>query len=175
MTETITLRGNSFTLKGKVPKEGEIAPDCEFVGSDLQSIKLSACKGKPLLLISLPSLDTDMGSQMICRFNKEVKRFGKLIATYCVSVDLPFAQLRWSATHGIKNIVILSDYRYREFGEKYGVLIQELGLLARAIFLLDAEMKIQMTYLMKEVMEDPDYDLVLHRIDRIISPISTTL
>ena len=173
MAETVTLKGQTFTLKGTLVKEGQTAPDCELVGADLKSVKLSSFKGKALLLISLPSLDTDVCSRETHRFNKELDQYKDSLAAVCVSMDLPFAQSRWCGIEGVKNVITLSDYKNHEFGEKYGVLIPELGLLARAVFLIDASMKLQMVHLVKEIAQEPNYDLILGRINQLITSIRT--
>jgi thiol peroxidase len=83
-------------------------------------------------------------------------------------MDLPFAQSRWCAAEKITNITILSDYKKHEFGEKYGVLISELGLLARAVFLLDSEMRVNKLELVKEVTNEPNYGHILDDIHRLL-------
>jgi thioredoxin-dependent peroxiredoxin len=169
MTETITLKGQKFTLKGSLVKEGQIAPDCELIGSDLKSVKLSSFRGKVLILLSLPSLDTSVCSKEAHRFNQEMDKFKDWLNVICVSMDLPFAQSRWCAAEGVKNIVTLSDYKTGEFGEKYGVLIEELGLLARVVFLIDPNMKIVKCHLVKEVSQEPNYPQILEQINQLMS------
>lgn len=173
MTETVTLKGQTFALKGPLIQEGQIAPNCELVGANLTSVKLESFKGKPLLLMSVPSLDTDVCSRETHRFNKEVDRFKDALNTVCVSMDLPFAQSRWCTIEGIKNVTTLSDYKNREFGEKYGVLIPELGLLARAVFLIDSQMKVLRVELVKEVTQEPNYNHILEGINKLLHSAST--
>jgi thioredoxin-dependent peroxiredoxin len=173
MTETVTLKGKSFALKGAFIKEGQIAPDCELVGADLKVVKLSTFMGKPLVLMSLPSLDTPVCSKEARRFHEELEKFRDLLYIVCVSMDLPFAQSRWCAAEGIKNLTTLSDYKNHEFGEKYGVLIPELGLLARAVFLIDASMKVQSVYLVKEISQEPNYPVVLEQIQTMVARTGT--
>ncbi len=173
MAETITLKGQLFTLKGPLIKEGQTAPDCQLVGANLASVKLSSYKGKPILLMSVPSLDTDVCSKETHRFNKEVDRFKDALNTVCVSMDLPFAQSRWCTIEGVKNVTTLSDYKNHEFGEKYGVLIPDLGLLARAVFLIDAQMKVHLVELVKEVTQEPNYDHILEGINNLLDSART--
>jgi thioredoxin-dependent peroxiredoxin len=168
MAETVTLKGQAFTLKGNLVKEGQEAPQCELVGGNLSSVKLSSFKGKALLLISVPSLDTDVCSRETHRFNQEIDKFKDQLSAVCVSMDLPFAQSRWCQLEGIKNVTVLSDYKNHEFGEKYGVLIPELGLLARCVFLIDPNMKIQMVHLVKEVTQEPNYEIILEKINQLL-------
>ncbi len=161
MPESVTLKGKTFALQGKELKVEGVAPDCELVGADLNGVKLSTFKGKWILLLSVPSLDTPVCSKEAHQFNKEVAQFKDLLNVVCVSMDLPFAQSRWCGAEGVKNLTTLSDYRKREFGENYGVLIPELGLLARAVFLLDPNMVVKKRYLVKEITEEPDYQTIL--------------
>ena len=46
-------------------------------------------------------------------------------------------QKRWCGAAGVKNVQTLSDYRDASFGNAYGVLIKDLRLLARAVFVVD--------------------------------------
>ena len=169
MAETVTLKGKSFTLKGPLIKEGQIAPDCELIGGDLKPVRLASFKGKALVLLSVPSLDTPVCSKEARRFNLEMEKLKESLNVVCVSMDLPFAQSRWCAAEGIKNVTALSDYKSREFGEKYGVMIPDLGLLARAVFLIDPTMKVQSVHLVKEVSEEPDYPTILEGIHHLIA------
>lgn len=169
MSEIVTLKGQKFTLKGSMIKEGQNAPDCELIGADLKSVKLSSYKGKVLVLMSVPSLDTPVCSKEAHRFNLEMDKFKGLLNLICVSMDLPFAQSRWCAAEGTKNVVTLSDYKTREFGVKYGVLIEELGLLARAVFLVDPNMKVIASHLVEEVSQEPDYPLILEQINQLMA------
>lgn len=168
MERSVTLKGKTFSLQGKEIKEGEIAPDCELVGADLKVVKLSVYKGKYLLLMSVPSLDTPVCSKEARRFNLEIGQFPEQLQAVCISMDLPFAQSRWCAAEGVKNLVTLSDYRNREFAEKYGVFIPELGLLARAIFILDPSMVVKAKYLVKEISQEPNYSEILQNLQQLI-------
>lgn len=169
MAETVTLQGQTFTLVGQFIKKGEQAPDCELTGADLKTVKLSSFKGKVLLLLSVPSLDTSVCSKETKRFNQEIEKLKDVLQVVCVSMDLPFAQSRFCLAEGIKNVTILSDYKTRQFGEKYGVLIKELGLLARAVFLIDPNMKVIFTHLVKEISQEPDYSQILTEANQLIS------
>jgi len=168
MTETVTLKGQKLTLKGNLVKEGQTAPDCELMGPDLKPVKLSSFKGKTLILLSVPSLDTSVCSTETRRFNLEMEKFKEWLTVVCVSMDLPFAQSRWCGAEGIKSVVTLSDYKTHEFGQKYGVLIEEIGLLARTVFLIDPQMKVIATYLVKEVSHEPDYAQIFERVSKMV-------
>lgn len=169
MPEIVTLKGKSFELTGKLIQEGEKAPDCELVGADLQVVTLSSFKGKYLVLMSVPSLDTAVCSKETHKFNQELEKFKDFLHIVCISMDLPFAQARWCAAEGVKNVTTLSDYRKREFGEKYGLFIPELGLLARAVMLLDSNRIVKKMQLVKEISNEPDYPSIFEEIHHMIS------
>jgi thiol peroxidase len=164
MSETVTLRGKSFKLKGNLPKKGESAPDCVLTNGDMEDIRLSSFEGKAFLILSVPSLDTQVCSKEAHRFNQELGRFGEGLVAIAVSMDLPFAQKRWCAAEDVDHLITLSDYKKREFGEKYGVLIPDLGLLARSIFILDGQRKVLFSHVVKETTEEPNYEEILEEL-----------
>jgi len=90
------------------------------------------------------------------------------IVILTISMDLPFAQKRWCASAGIENIQLLSDYRNASFGNSFGVLIKELGLLARTIFIIDGEGKVRYVQYVKETTDEPDYDEVLTAVNETL-------
>jgi len=75
-------------------------------------------------------------------------------------MDLPFAQKRWCGAAGVDKVTTLSDHLSASFGEAYGVLIKELRLLARAVFVVDGDGVVQYVQIVKEVTDEPDYDNV---------------
>lgn len=164
MTErpgAITLHGNPLTLTGNEVAVGNPAPDFELLDNDLNPVKLSNYRGKVCIISAVPSLDTPTCDMETRRFNTEAAELGPDIAILTVSMDLPFAQKRWCGAAGVDKVVTLSDHRNAEFGESYGVLIKELRLLARAIFVVDKQGVLRYTQLVKEVGDEPDYGAVL--------------
>jgi thiol peroxidase len=89
---------------------------------------------------------------------------GSDVQIVTISMDLPFAQKRWCAAAGIENVQTLSDYRFASFGSAYGVLIKDLRLDARCIFVIDSDRRIRYVQLVKEVSQEPDYDDVLKAV-----------
>jgi thiol peroxidase len=158
---TITFKGNPLTLTGSLPKVGQKAPDFEVLSNDLSPIKLSAFKGKTLVICSVPSLDTSVCDTEIRKFNEQATSLGEDVAVLAISMDLPFAQKRWCGAAGIKNVQTLSDHRDASFGRAYGVLINELRLLARAVFVVDKKGVIRYIQLVDEMTNEPDYDAAL--------------
>jgi thiol peroxidase len=163
----ITMMGNPLTLIGKELKVGDPAPDFEVLDNDLSPVKLSSYRGKICIITSVPSLDTPVCDMEIRRFNEEAGKTGKDAVTLTISMDLPFAQKRWCGAAGVENVITLSDHRETVFGTAYGVLIKELRLLARAIFVVDREGIIQYIQLVNEVTEEPDYQAVLDAVNKL--------
>lgn len=164
MTETkntIKFKGNPLTLVGSQPAIGKPAPDFEAVANDLSPFNLSAVKGKVLVICSVPSLDTPVCDTEVRKFNEQATSLGDDVAVLVVSMDLPFAQKRWCGAAGVKNIQTISDYNKVNFGNAYGVLIQELRLLARAVFVVDKKGVIRYIEVVDEMTNEPDYDAAL--------------
>ena len=160
----ITFKGNPLTLIGPEIKVGDKAPDFRVVGKDLSEVTLAGSKGKTRLLSVVPSLDTPVCEQQSKRFNEEASKLPSDVVVITVSVDLPFAQNRFCASHHADKITVLSDYRENSFGKNYGVLIKELKLLARAIFVVGPDDKVQYVEYVKEVTQHPDYDKALNAL-----------
>ncbi len=160
-TGLVTLKGNPVTLIGDEVKVGQRAPDVELVANDLSTIRLSSFSGKVRIIASVPSLDTPVCDMETRRFNEEAGRLGDGLIVLTASMDLPFAQSRWCGAAGVKNVRTLSDYRDASFGTSYGVLIKDLRLLARAVFVVDKNGVIRYQELVKEIATEPNYEAAL--------------
>ena len=164
---TVTFQGNTLHLEGSLPKVGEKAPGFVLVANDLSEKTLADYAGKPLVIVSVPSLDTPVCDLESKRFNQEAEKYAGKIQFIIVSCDLPFAQARWSEAANVKNVQTLSDYKLNDFGNNYGVLIKELRLLARAVFVIDASGKITYVQLVPEVTNQPDFGAVLDAVNKL--------
>ena len=160
-TGTITMKGNPLTLVGTMPQVGDAAPDVELLDNTLSPLRLSSMKGKIVVLATVPSLDTPVCDLETRRFNEEAGSLGDDVVVLTVSMDLPFAQKRWCGAAGVDRVTTLSDHREAALGRSYGVLIKELRLLARSLFVLDRNGIVRYVQLVKEVADEPDYDAVL--------------
>ena len=161
-TGLVTMIGNPITLVGNEVKVGEKAPDVELIANDLGPVELSSLwKGKVCIITSVPSLDTPVCDTETRRFNKEATAMGADVVVLAVSMDLPFAQERWCGGAGVKNVQTLSDHREAAFGQAYGLLLGDLRLLARAVFVVDKEGIIRYVELVEEVASEPNYEAAL--------------
>ncbi len=161
-TGMVTMKGNPVTLVGNEVKVGQKAPDVELVANDLSTVKLSSLsRGKVCIITSVPSLDTAVCDLETRRFNVEAGNLGDDVAVLTVSMDLPFAQQRWCGAADVKNVQTLSDHRDAAFGEKYGVLIKDLRLLARTVFVVDKQGVVRYVEFVKEIASEPNYEAAL--------------
>jgi thiol peroxidase len=161
-----TLKGNPLTLVGPELKAGDPAPNFDVVDSKLQPVNLEKTGEGVRIFSVVPSLDTPVCDAQTKRFNEEATKHPS-VDIYTVSMDLPFAQGRWSRDMGVDHVKMLSDHKNASFGEHYGTLIKELRIESRAIFVVDKENKVRYVEYVKEVGEHPDYDAVLKVVNEL--------
>ena len=164
---TITFHGNPLTLTGNQLKVGQAAPDFEVLGNDMSAVKLSDFREKVCVICSVPSLDTPVCDTEVRNFNEHATALGDDVTVLAISMDLPFAQKRWCGTAGVKNVRTLSDHRSGRFGKAYGVLIEKLRLLARAVFVVDQQGVIRYIEIVDELTNEPDYEAALKAVQEV--------
>jgi len=164
----VTMKGNPLTLSGTELRVGDQAPDFVALDNDLNPVSLHSFRGKVCIISSVPSLDTPVCDMETRRFNDEASRLGDEVVVITVSMDLPFAQKRWCGAAGVERIQTLSDHREGSFGQAYGVLIKELRLLARAVFVVDQQGTIRYLELVKEIANEPNYESVLGAVKDLV-------
>jgi thiol peroxidase len=164
----IRFKGNPLTLVGPELVAGGRAPDFRVLDMGLKERRFGDFAGKAKLISVTPSLDTPVCDMQARRFNEEAaKLFGDIVVLN-VSMDLPFAIQRFCATAGIDKVLALSDHRDASFGAAYGVLIKELRLLARSVFVIDRDDIIRYVEIVPEVTEHPDYGKALEAARRLV-------
>ena len=154
----VTMKGEPITLLGDEVNVGDKAPSFTAVGQDLSEVEVDPSEGKVLVIFSVGSLETSVCDVETKRFNEEAGKLGKNVKVIAISMDLPMAQKRWCGVADVENVEVLSDHRDAEFGEKYGVLIKGLRLLARSVFVVDKAGVVQHRELVHEVTQEPDYE-----------------
>ncbi len=163
---TVTFKGNPMTLVGPALRPGDRAPDFQVLGPGLSPVTLATSKGKVRLFSVVPSLDTPVCSIQTKKFNEEVGRLPAGVQPYTVSCDLPFAQARFCGAEKIERMTTLSDHRDVSFGTAYGVLIKELRLLTRSIFVVDAGDRVAYVQVVPEITSEPNYAEALEAVRR---------
>lgn len=167
-TGIITFKGNPFTLLGSELKVGDKAPEFSVVDNSLTATTLASYSGKIKVISAVPSLDTPVCDTETRRFNQEAAALPENVVVLTISLDLPFAQKRWCGAAGIDRVTTLSDYQERSFAAAYGVLIKELKLLARAVFIIDANDTISYIQIVPEVTAEPDYAAVIGAVKSLL-------
>jgi thiol peroxidase len=160
-TGIVTFKGKPVTLLGPEIKVGDKAPDFRVVDGSLSPVTLSDFQGKVKIISSVPSLDTPVCDAETRRFNQEATKLTDKVAVIAISLDLPFAQKRWCAAAGVDRVKVLSDYQDRSFAQAYGVMVKELKLLSRSIFVVGADDVVRYVQHVKEIAMEPDYAEVL--------------
>ncbi|CAM2078748.1 MAG: thiol peroxidase [Clostridium sp.] len=158
----ITFNGDPITLVENQVKVGDTAPDFLVVDNTLKDLTLSDTKGKRIF-VTVPSLDTSVCDMEVRKFNEEASRLDD-VTVYVVSMDLPFAQVRWCGNAGVDRVKTVSDYKQKSFGKNYGALIEEFCFLTRAIFVVDENNKITYVEYCKDVINEPDYESALNAV-----------
>jgi thiol peroxidase len=159
----ITFKGNPMTLVGEPLQVGQPAPDFQLIYAQdgLQTLTVADLKGKPTIISVVPSLDTPTCATQTRTFNQQLAELGGQINAVTVSRDLPFAQARFCGSESIDNMRTASDYQDHKFGEDYGLTIDELKLLSRAVIVLDAQGNVVYFQQVPEVAEEPNYEEAL--------------
>ena len=160
--QAVTLRGNPFTLLGRELKPGDTAPDFTLVGPGMTDVSLKDSSGKVRLISCVPSLDTPVCSTETQKWEQQRGGLGD-VEMLTVSMDLPFAQQRWCAANSVEHKT-LSAHKNEQFGVDYGVLIKELRILDRAIFVVGKDDKIRYVEYVKEISTEPDYDRAIQAV-----------
>ena len=167
----VTFKGNPLTLAGGAVEVGQPAPDFTlhaFEDGAMNAITLADLQGKPTIISVVPSLDTPVCQTQTKRFNQELASLGAGINALTVSLDLPFAMNRFCGAEEITNLRSASDYQDRSFGQKWGMLIEELKILARGTFVLDAGGKVVYAETVTEVTDEPDYTASLAALKSLL-------
>ena len=161
----ITFKGNPFTLLGPEVNVGDTAPNFTVLANDLSPITLADSKGKTRLIVTVPSLDTPVCDAEVHRFNQEAAKLNN-VEVLVISMDLPFAQKRWCGDAGIESVKTVSDHREADFSLAYGLLIKELKLTTRAIFVIDTNDKVAYKEIVSEVTAEPNYEAALEAANK---------
>ncbi len=167
-TGLVTFKGNPVTLLGPELKVGDKAPDFQVTDNTMKTATLESFKGKIKILTSVPSLDTPVCNMETRRFNEEAGKLPDRVVVLTISMDLPFAQSRFCTVAGIEKVQTFSDYQSRSFGLAYGVLIKEMKLMTRAVFIVDDQDIVRYVELVPEITKEPDYERVLSAVQALL-------
>ena len=156
----VTFKNNPVTIIGSEVKVGDQAKDFTVLANDLSEVTLNDSKGSVRIISVIPSIDTGVCDKQTRRFNEEAAKL-EGVKVLTISVDLPFAQRRWCAASGLENVQVLSDHRDLSFGQAYGVIMEELRLLARSVFVIDRNDQVIYAEYVGEGTNHPNYEAAL--------------
>lgn len=162
----VTFKGNPMTLVGEAIEVGAAAPEFTLTGDGMQPIRRADILGKPTIISVVPSLDTPVCQVQTKKFNERLAAHGDTVNSLTVSLDLPFAMKRFCGAESIAAMKVGSDYKDREFGRAWGVLIDELKLLARSVFVVDSKGTVTYAEVVKEIASEPDYEAALAALEK---------
>lgn len=165
----VTFKGAPLTLVGEAVSVGAAAPDFDlmaYTSGGMQHIRKADLAGKPAIISVVPSLDTPVCQTQTKVFNERLSALGDRVTALTVSLDLPFAMNRFCGAESITNMKVGSDYMDRSFGKDWGLLIDELKILARAVFVLDSHGKVVYAQVVSEVASEPDYDAAITALEK---------
>ena len=154
-------------LLGTEAETGKAATNFKVVDNNFKTVSLSDFKGKTVLISVVPSIDTGTCSLQTKRFNQEVANLPQDLILLTISTDLPFAQKRYCQQEQVDKLTVLSDAVWRDFGSNYGLLIKDMGILARAVLIIDAKGELAYQQLVPELAQEPDYNAALEALKRI--------
>lgn len=161
----LKFKGNDAQTNGNLPEKGSYAPEFRLVDKTLQEVSLASFSGKRKVLNIFPSIDTAVCAMSVRAFNKHAASLKNTVVLN-ISKDLPFAQSRFCGAEGIENALSLSAFR-STFAFDFGVELTNTPLVtlcARAVIVLDENNKVLHVELVKDIVEEPNYDLALQAL-----------
>lgn len=164
----ITFLGKPVTLAGHKLRIGDPAPEFQAVGPAFAPLTLADTEGCIRLVLTMPSLDSPNCDQAIQHYSTALADIGEVMLLVA-SMDLPFTQARWRAESGNQNVFLLSDYQHGSLGKAFGVLIEEMRLLAPAVFIINERNRIAYSQYGREVMGDLDYTASLSALRSVVN------
>lgn len=168
----VKIKDKSVVLIGNKVVTGQPAPNFKVVDEQFKAVRLNDFSGKVVLISVVPSIDTGICSLQTKRFNDEVLNLPGNVKLLTISTDLPFAQKRFCIEENVSQIQLLSDSVWRDFGRNYGLLIKDMGLLSRAVLIVDAEGTLAYQQVVPQISQEPDYDDALKALKELLPEVA---
>lgn len=166
---TVKAGSNQVVLLGYKRQLEDVAPDFKVVDANFKKVSLADYKGKTIMISVVPSIDTGICSLQTKRFNAEIANLPQDVILLTISTDLPFAQKRYCQQENIDKLPVLSDAVWRDFGSNYGLLIKDMGILTRAVLIINNKGKLVYQQLVPELAQEPDYDAALTALNAVLT------
>lgn len=166
---TVKAGSNQVVLLGYKRQLEDVAPDFKVVDANFKKVSLADYKGKTIMISVVPSIDTGICSLQTKRFNAEIANLPQDVILLTISTDLPFAQKRYCQQENIDKLPVLSDAVWRDFGSNYGLLIKDMGILTRAVLIINNKGRLVYQQLVPELAQEPDYDAALTALNAVLT------
>lgn len=157
-TGLVTFKGNPITLVGNPVQVGDKAPAFTAHKTLVERINSSEeGKGKVVVITAAPSVDTGVCQKQLREFNEQLSSLGDGVEVWYITRDLVFALSRFCGAEGIERVRTFSDAVDRSFGDNWGLVMKELGLLARSTFVVNREGVVTYAEIVPEMINEPNY------------------
>lgn len=166
--DNITFRGELLTIRDSALRIGDVAPKFKLSAKDFKERSSADFAGKVILISVVPSIDTSTCAKQTHHFDVSATKFNSDVQFITVSLDLPFAQERWCELEGIRNQIVLSDFKTLNFAKSFGVYITQLGFLTRAVFVIDQQWAIRHLEYVQNISDEPNYLAALDVVNQLI-------
>lgn len=124
---------------GTVPALGELAPDFELLNQYGEPIRLSALRGRTVVLVFYPFAFSGICTGELCELRDNLKLFEDADAVVLgISVDSKFAQRAYAAKEGYTFDLLADFWPHGAVASRYGVFDPETGMAQRGTFILDS-------------------------------------
>jgi len=166
----ITVHGTPVKLEGKEQNIGKEAPAARITRLDGTQNVIGMIAPTTQLLVSIPSLKTEVCSLGAKKINDIVKKFNKLTTVMITTDDLDVVS-EFSQKESIDSADLVVDTNLN-YAKKYGLLIPEGKLknrLARAVYVIDRDGLIAYKEVVLEVTDEIDYDALSSAVDKVVS------
>ena len=149
-----------------VPAVGASAPDFTLPSTSGKEVTLSALHGRNVLLAFFPLAFTSTCTQELCDMRDDWDQFGSADVTVLpVSVDSSPTLAEFKGKYSLKSD-LLSDFK-REVSRKYGVLLEDRFVSARAYFLIDKTGTIRWEHVESNSSQKRDNNELFEQIRRL--------
>lgn len=169
MTRILKFDGKDHILNGKERHFGDIAEDFKVMNTDMDIVNFYDMPKGVTIIASCVTIESPMCAMQAKRLNAEVHISGKKIRSINISADNPYALARFAFEEDVEHIEFFSDYKDLDFGNKYGVLMGDIRLLSRAIFVVDSENVIQYAEYLNDNEHQFNYNQAVQIAKELIS------
>lgn len=165
MIVEVTRQGEVQKLVGNPPEVGDQLPHFKLFDNQDQRVKTRDLLGKLLVISVIPDINTRVCSIQTQKFNKTMDQFSD-VRFITVSTNSVAEQAAWCAAEGVEHMEMMSD-KEESFGYEMKLLIPQTGLLARSVFIVNADGEIVHRQIIAEQTDEPNYLAVINQLKKL--------